>query len=1472
MKRRILSMLLLVVMLISLFPVQAFAEDTQAESSAVPTDVENGEPQQTEEATQQDDIIPGEEVEIPAMPEPEYEDQTDEDPSLNPETPAEPEDEPKAEEETEAEDGESDDAEKVSIRFNLTPEDLTLKVYSAEAQDAEPISPEEDGSYLLIPGEYYYDAERDGYIPVLAASFTVTESAAIDVTLEEDSVSSAMSVNVASLTYPITGTSGNINWTLDSAGTLTISGAGEMEDYAWNSTLASNSAPWWEYNNIIKTVEIASGVTSIGKYAFGCFRAIESVTIPDTVTKIGQEAFKSCAALKRVTIPYGVKSIEYQTFYFCEALESVTIPNTVTKIGDYAFLGCAALKNVTIPNSVTRIDGYAFANCSALTSVTIPNSVTSIGENAFDSCTALTTVTIDDSAVEINKEAFCKCTALTNLDLGSKVTLIGEAVFSECTALTKVTIPGSVTRIGRSAFYKCAALTDITIPGTVTVIMKSAFEYCDNLKNVYYYGTIKQWNNIEIGDDNECLDKASKHFVDLQVTLDREYITMQVGGAPVALTATVTPADYAEPIEWDVENPDGENIISVDKSSGKITPLKKGTAYAVAKINSVTVARCRVDVTVDSTVDELDYTDNELDIEAVQLGTTSLTTELYSKNYAEFDIVLVLPQNLPDSLKDTSIDTTEEDDKPEDNGVAITDARFTDQNVEPLFDLVVVDDRRLAVVPKIDVTDPAAVKTVKSSYSSKVEVTVGKEDEDECYTTETALKLTVKKTQPKLKASVGAFNSFYSGQSKAIEITGATVTAINRNEDKDTGKSTAVPAWLTLSEDGSGVLSINDNYGLKKNASGSVYLSVETEEWAIDLPVTLSVKNTYKAPKLKLSASSVKFSSVDSYGMELQLLPTVKGETLESLNVTGIESSTKGFEVAEGSFDADTGKFTLEKDPDIKNSGKVTLSVSFGGTTTTVDLTLSAQIITPTIKLKTSTVTLSSKYDDVATVDLVTTPADFKIITPDIGDGFTNIDITTSDENIKAQLNEYGQLVVYAEDGTPENKTYKVTVSIKGTNSKATLTVKTSKKVDPTMTVKATGAIDLTYPDSAVTITPTVKNYSGVFPNYKGTVTVKTGNTTSDSEDIDNYFKVTQNGNVLTLEKKYDVELNVGSTYTATITLVDENNELYVKAKPVKITVKQTAVNLKLSKSSLTLNKEMGDRAEIYITCLTKNYELIAPVIKITDKTGKKIYDGTEGKEKPLDVYHNYGILGIGVNDKTVAGETYKVLVSAGEGYKASTLTVTIPANSTVTATLKAKGSIDTIRDDTKIVFTPTYKNTISEPKKEYILVFASMDGHEYEFVKAYEGLELANYFDADTTLKYKAQVVAMFTDKEEDIVESALIPITVKTGTAKMKVTGTPTLYLKDKNSRGKFALTSTDQTLNGIADVKIKDPKYQNMFELYKYGSGQYAIGFVGDPGETGASRLKTASVTLNIWHTGNDNSSKPDSTVTLKVTLVK
>ena len=55
----------------------------------------------------------------------------------------------------------------------------------------------------------------------------------------------------------------NLAWTLDKAGTLTISGTGAMNN--WSSPSA---VPWYSHKSEIKTVRVENGVTSVGSYAF----------------------------------------------------------------------------------------------------------------------------------------------------------------------------------------------------------------------------------------------------------------------------------------------------------------------------------------------------------------------------------------------------------------------------------------------------------------------------------------------------------------------------------------------------------------------------------------------------------------------------------------------------------------------------------------------------------------------------------------------------------------------------------------------------------------------------------------------------------------------------------------------------------------------------------------------------------------------------------------------------------------------------------------------------------------------------------------------------------------------------------------------------------------------------------------------------------------------------------------------------
>ena len=110
------------------------------------------------------------------------------------------------------------------------------------------------------------------------------------------------SVTAASATYesaPTTIASGSCGshatWTLDSTGTLTISGRGAMKNYSFSS------APWYSYHDWITAVVVEDGVTAIGEFAFYRFTALQSVTLSASVESVGSYAFYGCGSLSDAT-------------------------------------------------------------------------------------------------------------------------------------------------------------------------------------------------------------------------------------------------------------------------------------------------------------------------------------------------------------------------------------------------------------------------------------------------------------------------------------------------------------------------------------------------------------------------------------------------------------------------------------------------------------------------------------------------------------------------------------------------------------------------------------------------------------------------------------------------------------------------------------------------------------------------------------------------------------------------------------------------------------------------------------------------------------------------------------------------------------------------------------------------------------------------------------------------------------------
>ncbi len=86
----------------------------------------------------------------------------------------------------------------------------------------------------------------------------------------------------------------NCDWEIVD-GKLSITGSGDM--YSWNYSQLGN-VPWFEYSSSIKSVEIGSGITSIGNHSLRPTNST-SITIPDTITHIDGEPL--CATTGHLT-------------------------------------------------------------------------------------------------------------------------------------------------------------------------------------------------------------------------------------------------------------------------------------------------------------------------------------------------------------------------------------------------------------------------------------------------------------------------------------------------------------------------------------------------------------------------------------------------------------------------------------------------------------------------------------------------------------------------------------------------------------------------------------------------------------------------------------------------------------------------------------------------------------------------------------------------------------------------------------------------------------------------------------------------------------------------------------------------------------------------------------------------------------------------------------------------------------------
>ena len=319
---------------------------------------------------------------------------------------------------------------------------------------------------------------------------------------------------VASGTCGANGSS-NVRWSLDAVGRMYVGGTGEMADYSINSSggmAYGDYRPWEIFLSRITSVQIGSGVTTIGSGAF----------------------------------------------MLCTNLTSASLPSSLTDIGARAFNQCGSLSYITIPDSVTSIGNAAFWGCDSLTAVNIPASVTSIGDQTFSSCVKLSAITVGEDSSD-----FASAGGVL-FDAGQTKLICYPAGKTDAT----YTVPPVVATIGFGAFQGCA-LSRITIPVSVTGIEEYAFNGCDALTTVNYEGTVEQWDGIGIASEgNEPLSNATIRCADGDTTVTYTRTETTVTENPDGSTiTTVDRTRYAA----DGSNSETTTVTTYKNSDGRVT-------------------------------------------------------------------------------------------------------------------------------------------------------------------------------------------------------------------------------------------------------------------------------------------------------------------------------------------------------------------------------------------------------------------------------------------------------------------------------------------------------------------------------------------------------------------------------------------------------------------------------------------------------------------------------------------------------------------------------------------------------------------------------------------------------------------------------------------------------------------------------------------------------------------------------------
>jgi hypothetical protein len=165
------------------------------------------------------------------------------------------------------------------------------------------------------------------------------------------------------------GTWGDLTWYIiysDSyTGTLFIKPTKPGSSVAMQTAGSNEGYPWYNYKNIIESIVIGEGVTSIASNAFAgtfyqdqCYSKVNSISLPSTLESIGDNAFSYCTALTidlDNDLPSGV-TIGTSAFNQVGTIIG-SLSNTGNNNGVINILSTATTTQVTLAGRILYKDG-----------------------------------------------------------------------------------------------------------------------------------------------------------------------------------------------------------------------------------------------------------------------------------------------------------------------------------------------------------------------------------------------------------------------------------------------------------------------------------------------------------------------------------------------------------------------------------------------------------------------------------------------------------------------------------------------------------------------------------------------------------------------------------------------------------------------------------------------------------------------------------------------------------------------------------------------------------------------------------------------------------------------------------------------------------------------------------------------------------------------------------------------------------